>query len=77
MGLIPIHYQTMLDNHPWPTDFLTKVDGPIQTFHKSDPKFSNTCASEISFALNSIDGHIVNTWGDYGKAACWSKRSAR
>jgi hypothetical protein len=74
MGLIPIFYKTMLDNHPWPTDFLDQVDGPIRTFHKSDPKFSNTCASEISYALNCVDGHIVNTWGDYGKGGVLVKK---
>jgi hypothetical protein len=73
MGLINIHYQTMLDMHPWPTDFLTLINGSILKFHR-EPKTSNTCASEISYALNCIDGHMVWTSGDYGKGGIWAKK---
>jgi hypothetical protein len=73
MGFINISAQTMFDNHPWPTDFMDKIDGSIKKFHQ-DPKFSNTCASEISYALNCITGHIVNTWGDYGKGGVWVQK---
>lgn len=66
MGLVNIFYKTMLDNHPLPTDFKDMIDGPIKKFHL-DPKFSNTCASEISYAFNCIDGHQVDTTGDWGK----------
>src|SRR3954447_16724999 len=68
MGLINIYYKTMLEMHPLPTDFLTMIDGPIRQFHRN-PKTSNTCASEISYALNCIDGHHVDTSGDYGKGS--------
>jgi hypothetical protein len=56
MGLVNIYYKTMFDMHPWPTGFLKLIDGPILKFHK-DPKFSNTCATEISYAFNCIPGH--------------------
>ena len=68
MGLINVYYKTMLEMHPWPTDFLTMIDGPIRQFHR-EPKFSNTCATEISYAFNCIDGHFIDTSGAYGKGS--------
>jgi hypothetical protein len=73
MELINIFYKTMCEMHPWPTNFLTMIDGPILNFHR-DPKFSNTCASEISYAFNCIDGHHVDTSGDYGKGGVLVKQ---
>jgi type VI secretion system (T6SS) effector Tae4 (amidase) len=73
MGLINIYYKTMFEMHPWPTNFKTMIDGAILKFHQ-DPKTSNTCASEISYALNCIDGHAVDTSGDYGKGSFLVKK---
>lgn len=73
VGLINIYYKTMFELHPWPTDFMTKIDGPIRKFHQ-EPKFGNTCASEISYAFNCIDGHLIDTSGDYGKGGMLVKK---
>ena len=73
MGLVNIYYKTMFDMHPWPTGFLKLIDGPILKFHQ-DPKFSNTCATEISYAFNCIPGHHVDASGDYGKGGVLVKK---
>lgn len=39
-----------------------------------EPKFGNTCASEISYAFNCIDGHLIDTSGDYGKGGMLVKK---
>lgn len=66
MGLVNIYYQTMLDNHPWFDGLMDLIDGPIKKFHQ-DPKYHNTCASQVSYAFNCIDGHFIDTSGDWGK----------
>ena len=52
----------MLDMHPWLTNFKTMIDGPLLTFHQN-PDFGNTCATEIRYASNCIDGHHIDTSG--------------
>jgi hypothetical protein len=76
MGLINIYYKTMFEMHPWPTNFKTMIDGAILKFHQ-DPKTSNTCASEISYALNVLTVTLSIRAATTEKEASWSRRSGR
>lgn len=72
MGLVNIFYQAFRDAHPT-HNFMNLIDGPIKKFHQ-DPKFENTCCSQISYAFNAIDGHYINVDGDYGKGGVLVKK---